>query len=90
MIRVIIPIWNKNHIALPELGCTAGERARSMPDIAHLNDPEHWRRRAEESRALAEQMSDETSKKMMLKIADDYEKLAARAAARLIGETKGS
>jgi hypothetical protein len=61
-----------------------------MPIAAHLNDPEHWRQRAEESRVLAEQMSDETSQKMMLKIADDYEKLAARAAARLIGERKRS
>ena len=61
-----------------------------MPIAAHLNDPEHWRQRAEESGVLAEQMSDETSKKMMLKIADDYEKLAARAVARLIGETKRS
>jgi hypothetical protein len=59
-----------------------------MPIAPHLNDPEHWRQRAEESRALAERMSDETSKKMMLRIADDYEKLAARAAARLIDETK--
>jgi hypothetical protein len=39
---------------------------------------------------LAEQISDETSKKMMLKITDDYEKLAARASARLVGETKAS
>ena len=61
-----------------------------MPIAPHLNDPEHWRQRAQESRVLAEQMSDETSKKMMLKIADDYEKLAARAVARLIGETRRS
>jgi hypothetical protein len=31
-------------------------------------------------------MTDEALKKMMLTIADDYEKLAARASARLIGE----
>jgi hypothetical protein len=61
-----------------------------MPADRHLNDSEHWRARAEESRILAEQISDETSKKMMLKIADDYEKLAARASARLVGETKAS
>jgi len=61
-----------------------------MPTTPYFKDPEYWRQRAEESGVLAEQMSDETSKKMMLKIADDYEKLAARAAARLIGETKRS
>jgi len=59
-----------------------------MPDIAHFNDPEHWRKRAEESRVLAEQMNDENAKKIMLGIADDYEKFATRAAKR--SETKGS
>jgi len=58
-----------------------------MPDVPHFNDPEHWQRRAEESRVLAEQMNDETAQKIMLRIADDYEKLAARATARLYGWT---
>ena len=53
-----------------------------MPIAPHLNDPEHWRRRAEEARVLAEQVTNETAKKMMLKIADDYDKLAVRAAIR--------
>jgi len=58
----------------------------AMADAPHyFSDPEHWRRRAEESRVLAEQMSDETSRQMMLKIADDYDKLAVRAAMRLQG-----
>jgi hypothetical protein len=61
-----------------------------MPTTPYFKDPEYWRQRAEESRVLAEQMSDETSKTTMLKIADDYEKLAARAVARLTGETKRS
>jgi hypothetical protein len=30
-----------------------------MPLSPHFNDPDHWRQRAEECRALAEQMSDE-------------------------------
>ena len=58
-----------------------------MPIAPHFNDPEYYRRRAEESRVLAEQMRDETSKKIMLGIANDYEK---RAAKRSIDKTKGS
>src|SRR5262252_5909839 len=50
----------------------------------HFNDPQHWCQRAEEARVLAEQMSDETAKGMMLRIAEDYDKLAARASVRLI------
>jgi hypothetical protein len=56
-----------------------------MRDVPHFNDPEHWQLRAEESRVLAEQMNDETAKQIMLRIADDYDKLATRAAARLWG-----
>ena len=47
-----------------------------------INDPEHWRSRAEEARTLADQMSDESSKQTMLRIAADYDKLAERAALR--------
>jgi hypothetical protein len=59
-----------------------------MPTAPHFNDPDHWRRRAEETRILAQQMSDETAKTTMLGIADDYDKLAVRAAQRLVEETK--
>jgi hypothetical protein len=48
------------------------------------DDPEHWRERAKEARALADQMADEVSKQMMLRIAEDYERLALRAELRVI------
>jgi hypothetical protein len=36
-----------------------------------INDPKHWRERAEEARAVADVMTDEKSKTMMLRIAGD-------------------
>ena len=55
-----------------------------------FNNPRYWHRRAEEARVLAEQMSGERNKERMLKVADDYDEQAVRAAIRSIGETKGS
>ena len=52
-----------------------------MP-ASSINDPEHWRARAEEMRRLAENINDAATKEMMLRIARDYEKLAARAEER--------
>jgi hypothetical protein len=51
-----------------------------------LNNASHWRDRAAEMRAIAASMSDENSKQIALRIADDYEWIARRADARsLIG-----
>ena len=61
-----------------------------MPIAPHFNDPEHWQRRAEESRVLAEQMNDETAKEIMLRTAGIYDGLAVRAAILSRDETKGS
>jgi hypothetical protein len=51
-----------------------------MPAL--LDDPEHWRSRAEEARAVAEQLSDPEAKRTMLRIAADYEQLAERTELR--------
>jgi hypothetical protein len=53
-----------------------------------INDPKHWRERAEEARVHAEQRTDEISKKMILRIAEDYDELARRAERRLKQQTK--
>jgi hypothetical protein len=47
-----------------------------------LNNAEHWRNRAEEARVHAEQLTDPEAKRMMLAIAESYEKLAQRAGKR--------
>ena len=47
-----------------------------------INDPKHWRVRAEEARRLAAEMQDEVSKQMMLGVAADYDGLAERAELR--------
>jgi hypothetical protein len=49
-----------------------------MLTAPQFNDPKYWHQRAEEARAMAKQMSSELSKKMMLKVADDYDGLASR------------
>jgi hypothetical protein len=53
-----------------------------MP-TSFINDPEHWRNRAERARSLADQMDDEAFKQMMLRTAADYDRLAERAALRV-------
>jgi hypothetical protein len=70
--------------------CQTARNARFDADGADMatsfiNDPEHWHNRAEEARNLEDQMNDEVSKKMMLQIAADYERLAERAMLRAQG-----
>jgi hypothetical protein len=48
-----------------------------------LDDPKHWQERAEEARSIAEQLKDAESRRMLLRISDDYERLAAHARARM-------
>ena len=50
-----------------------------------LNDPQHWRDRAEQVRTIAGSLSDGTAKETLLDIAEKYDllaKLAGQRAAR--------
>ena len=53
-----------------------------MPTSFSVDDPAHWRGRAEGARTLADEMSDEISRAMMLEIAEGYERLAKHAEER--------
>ena len=41
-----------------------------------LDNPEYWRFRAEEVRTIAEDMTHDEPKAMMVRIAEDYERIA--------------
>ena len=51
-----------------------------------IDDPDYFWSRAEETRVMAEQMTDPEAKLMMLGVVQTYEKLAKRAEAHLKGE----
>jgi hypothetical protein len=55
-----------------------------MADRSYINDAAHWRQRAEETRALANDMKDEKLKQTMLRIAEDYARLTQWAEARIM------
>jgi len=48
----------------------------SPPDPGRFHDPKHWRDKAEEARAKAEEMVDDVAREMMQRVADEYERLA--------------
>jgi len=54
--------------------------------LALLNDTAHWQGRAEETRRMAENMADPEAKRMMLNIANDYDRLVEHAEKRLLTE----
>jgi hypothetical protein len=50
-----------------------------------LDDPEHWRHRAEEARHISDKLDDPIAKAAMLRIAKDYEQIADQAQKRAPG-----
>jgi hypothetical protein len=53
-----------------------------MPTLTLLNDPAHWRQRAQEARSIADQLHDPAAKQAMLGVAQNYDQLATIAEKR--------
>ena len=53
--------------------------------MPRFNDQKQWHDRAAEMRALAERMSNINTKRIMLRLAEDYDKFSDRAAERAGG-----
>lgn len=49
-----------------------------------IDDPKHWYDRAAEMRVLADGMANVEAQRMMLRLAEDYDKLGDRAAERQV------
>jgi hypothetical protein len=74
-------LWNASPggiVPLPDLPLAYTTVSDSI-----LDDPKHWQERAEEARSIADQLKDPESRRMMLRIADDYDRLAAHAGPRM-------
>ena len=54
-----------------------------------LNDARHWRDRAAEMRVLSSEMKDFEAQTLMLKLANDYDKIADRAEVRAARDAPG-
>jgi hypothetical protein len=56
-------------------------KRQEMPlaGLSILDNPEHWRERAEKTRTIADKVLDIESRFRLMKIADEYNRLAKRA-----------
>lgn len=67
---------------------TTSNRVWGLVMPLKFGTPEHWRKRAEEARNMAQQIEDPAAKREMLEISANYEKIAALAELKLIAEQR--
>ena len=58
-------------------------------DLQGIYDAKHWRDRAAQMRVLYDELKDPRAQRMMLKLANDYNKLADRAEDRAARDMSG-
>jgi hypothetical protein len=56
--------------------------------LSLLSNVTHWRNRAEEARSLAEHLTTGDARRVMLGIAEDYDRLAQGGEARIAASTR--
>jgi hypothetical protein len=69
------------------------DRASDLLDGFHTkvnlsHDLKHWQKRAEATRAKASVAADEGARRKLLRVAEEYERLAQRAGRRLAAQTE--
>ena len=57
-----------------------------MLTVGFVTDPDHWRERADDIRATANSLGNESAKARMLRIAEGYEKLRRQTEQRIADE----
>ena len=58
-------------------------------DLQGINDAKHWRDRAAAMRVPSDEIKDPEAQRMMLKLANDYDKIADRAEDRAARDMPG-
>ena len=68
---------------LREIATVPHQDGITPPDPEKIGDPKHWQERAEQAHAMANAMNDPEAREAMLKVAEQYARMAQSALDRL-------